>query len=326
MRQLLKTTMNPAMYHGHGRKPPFFEGWYFKLVSADEAQRYAIIPGVFLGKDGHAFVQVLDGVTGRSAYHVFPLDHFWASADDFLVRIGSNLFREEEIELQIDRPEGQISGRLRFGGLNPWPVSPLSPGIMGWYAWAPKMECYHGVLSLDHRIEGQLEIDGRAVDFSGGRGYMEKDWGQAFPAGYVWFQTNHFGRPGVSLTGSIAIIPWLRSAFPGFIIGLLHERLLYRFATYTGAEIESLQISDDHVTWVVRDRQHQLELLATRAEGGLIYGPTRQDMGKRVDETLDATVAVRLSTLAGREIFSGQGRHAGLEVHGDLARLLALQK
>ena len=23
---------------------------------------------------------------------------------------------------------------------------------MGWYAWVPFMECYHGVLSLDHTI------------------------------------------------------------------------------------------------------------------------------------------------------------------------------
>ena len=53
-------------------------------------------------------------------------------------------------------------------------------------------------------------------------------------------------------------------------------------------------------------------------------GPTRQDMGKRVDETLNAPVDVRLSTATGVEIFTGCGRHAGLEVHGDLARLLRM--
>ena len=49
-------------------------------------------------------------------------------------------------------------GRLVFEGITPWPVSITSPGIMGWYAWVPKMECYHGVLSLDHRIQGDLQI------------------------------------------------------------------------------------------------------------------------------------------------------------------------
>ena len=46
MRQFVYSTLHPAIYHGHGQQPPFFEGWYFKIVSADETQRYAIIPGV----------------------------------------------------------------------------------------------------------------------------------------------------------------------------------------------------------------------------------------------------------------------------------------
>ncbi|MCW5857485.1 MAG: hypothetical protein KIS63_04285 [Caldilineales bacterium] len=27
---------------------------------------------------------------------------------------------------------------------------------------------------------------------------MEKDWGQSFPAAWVWMQTNHFGAAGTS--------------------------------------------------------------------------------------------------------------------------------
>jgi len=32
----LRTILNPGVYHGVNKKPPFFEGWYYKLVSADE--------------------------------------------------------------------------------------------------------------------------------------------------------------------------------------------------------------------------------------------------------------------------------------------------
>jgi hypothetical protein len=48
------------------------------------------------------------------------------------------------------------------------------------------------------------------------------------------------------------------------------------------------------------------------------------DMGKRVDETLNATVDVRLSTAGGQTLFAGRGRHAGLEVHGALEQLLRM--
>lgn len=45
---------------------------------------------------------------------------------------------------------------------------------MGPFAFVPFMECYHGIVSMDHIIQGELEIDGATVDFSNGRGYMEK--------------------------------------------------------------------------------------------------------------------------------------------------------
>ena len=86
-----------------------------------------------------------------------------------------------------------------------------------------------------------------SINFTGGRGYIEKDWGQSFPAGYVWFQSNHFDIAGTSLTASIAVIPWLGSAFRGFIVGLWHQDKLYRFATYTGAKTKTLTITDDQV-------------------------------------------------------------------------------
>ena len=104
-------------------------------------------------------------------------------------------------------------------------------------------------------------------------------------------------------------------------MGLWHDNQLYRFATYTGAKIELLEIKEEHVRWILRDREHTLELVARRGQGGLILGPTRIDMGKRVNEILQATVDVRLETHQGVEVFSGRGLHAGLEVQGELERL-----
>ena len=130
-----------------------------------------------------------------------------------------------------------------------------------------------------------------------GRGYIEKDWGQSFPSAWVWFQSNHFETPGTSLTASVAVIPFLGGAFRGFIVGLWHERRLYRFATYTGAEIETLDIQPDHVRWVIVDKEHRLELIARRAPGAAILGPTtggdgdagqRDSAGKRRDPPGDS--------------------------------------
>jgi len=89
-------------------------------------------------------------------------------------------FEEHRYAVIDSRHQRNVRGSLCFSCINPWPVTLLSPGVMGWYAWVPFMECYHGVVSLDHTIEGILhvDVDGTAVDFGGGRGYTEKDWGR----------------------------------------------------------------------------------------------------------------------------------------------------
>ena len=141
----------------------------------------------------HAFVQTLDGVTGRTTYHRYPFDAFRADPHEFDIQIGPNRFRLIGSCWTSIAPEGRMRGELRFAGLTPWPVTRSSPGVMGRYTYAPFMECYHGVLSFDHGIAGSLAVDGRELDFSGGHGYIEKDWGQAFPKAWIWTQSNHFG-------------------------------------------------------------------------------------------------------------------------------------
>jgi hypothetical protein len=326
--RMFRNLFHPERYHGHGRKPPYFEGWYYKLVDRTERHRLAIIPGIFLSDDPehhHAFVQVLDGTSGNAGYHRYPASAFEAARDRFDVRIGPNRFSGSGFSLDLANGNGSVAGAVELIDPTSWPVTATSPGIMGPYGWIPMMECNHGVVSLDHRLAGTLTVDGAPVDFSGGRGYAEKDWGKSFPAGYVWMQSNHFAAAGTSFVASIAIVPWLFSAFPGFIIGLWHDGSLHRFATYTRAETEHLRITDDLVEWRVSDRSRVLTITARRARGGLLYGPTRQQMGDRVGETMLSNITLSLRSREGEVIFEGTGRHAGLELHGDLDRLLAMQ-
>ncbi|MGC9523789.1 MAG: tocopherol cyclase family protein, partial [Anaerolineae bacterium] len=222
--ETVRRRLHPEGYQGAARRAPYFDGWYFKVVDAAEQARYAIIPGISLAKeDGgpHSFVQVLDGVTGDTLYQRYTVEAFAAAADTLDVMVGPNRFTWRGMALDLGSSRLPLRGTIAFRGVQPWPVTLLSPGIMGWYAWAPFMECYHGVLSLDHGLTGTLETGAGAVSFDGGRGYIEKDWGQAFPSAWIWLQTNHFATPGTCLTGSVARIPWIGTAFSGFIVGLL---------------------------------------------------------------------------------------------------------
>jgi tocopherol cyclase len=341
MAQRLRQRWTPAVYHGRNASGTFLEGWYYKLVSPDKKARRAIIPGIYRHESdpalSHAFVQVLDGRHGTSVYHRFPVEEFAAGADEVDVRIGPNRFRPHQFQLDLNSAGQSIQGELRFSGLRPWPVKPLSPGVMGWYAFVPFMQCYHGVLGLDHEIQGALTIDGRTVDFSGGRGYIEKDWGRAFPRAYVWMQSNHYAQTGISLAASIATIPWIRSWFRGFIVGFLHQGALYRFATYLGSQVDNLQVSPAHVEWALRGgrrsggpgqrfRGYRLHLVADRAEGGKLSAPEPGGMIERVVESMTATIETRLTGIDGdgseHLIFQGSGDCAALEVSGSIEEIV----
>lgn len=320
----LRSILHPDAYHGHHETGPFFEGWYFKLVNAAEDERWCIIPGVYLGRnpaDTHAFIQVMNGVTGESIYQPFDYSQFSSAVGQFEVHLGENRFTPQHIHLDLSNPTMTVKGDLMLNGVTPWPVTLASPGIMGWYAWIPGMECYHGVVSLYHTLQGTLEINQRGIDFSGGVGYTEKDWGQAFPKAWVWMQTNHFKHPGVCLTASAAIIPWRKHAFNGFIAGLWLDGVLYRFATYTGATLEEVTVTDQQAHMVVSNRSQRLELTAVRADGGILQAPTTHQMDRRIIETLSAQVQVRLLERSGsrwNERFTDTGQYAGLEVMGRL--------
>ena len=321
----LNNRLHPERYHGFTARPPFFEGWYFKLVSQDGSHRLAIIPGVYLSEDPenrHAFIQVFDSESEAGAYFTFPYQDFVAAPDRFAVLIGENYFSADEIRLNIEDKDFSLSGKLNFSELTPWPVRFTSVGAMGWFAWVPFMECYHGVVSMDHKISGALRLNDQEIDFENGRGFIEKDWGKQFPAAWIWGQCNHFDRPGISLMLSVAVIPWLGRSFGGFIVGFYYEGQLHRFTTYANSKIDALDVEDNKVQLVFSNRTHRLRVEARQNQGGLLQAPTTKAMERRILESLTACFRIVFEDLNGNVIYQSIGENAGLEVVGDIDSLI----
>jgi tocopherol cyclase len=318
----------PEVFQGRGKKKDYFEGWYFKSVSKDENTAYAIIAGLSISKthsNSHAFVMFVDARNKDLHYYQYPLSSFWANKEKFDIKIGKNTFSLNNIDLDMDNGQTKIKAHLKFKNITPWPVKRFSPGVMGIYAFIPFLECYHGVLSLNHSIEGYVEINDTKKDFTGGKGYIEKDWGSSMPSSWIWMQTNHFDEEGLSLFGSIAKIPWLGSYFTGFIFGLLCNKKLYKFTTYNGAKIKKLDVNKDNIKIILNHKHLELQIDANRAEGVNIPAPKLGEMTNSVNESLQSKIDIKLFKKNNKEkrlLFSGTGRNAGLEFVGELDELL----
>lgn len=315
---------HPGWYQDGRKRQGYFEGWYLKCVDASARHAVALIPGISLTPDGegsHAFVQLIRA-GGRTAYWEYPADEFRFASDRFEVEVGPNRFSAAGAWLDMDGAAGRVTGELRFGEWISWPVRLLSPGVMGWYRFVPFMETYHGVLGLDHAVDGQLEIDGSTLDFSGGRGYVEKDWGRSFPSAWVWAQSNHFGAVGTSVMISVARIPWLGGSFVGYIVGLLHDGVLHQFTTYNGARMRAFSIRDGEARMVLERSDTRLELTVEGAHPGELRSPVLGSMDGTVWESLDARIGVRLSQ-GDSLVFEGRGLHAGVELMDEAGDLEA---
>ncbi|MCD6597487.1 MAG: hypothetical protein J7L04_07360 [Bacteroidales bacterium] len=317
----LQALFHPEQYHGWGKTKRYFEGWYYKVVNAKEDKAFAFIPGISMDENGNqqAFVQVFDGKKLSSEYHKFNVREFLPETGKFEIRLANNFFSSKKIQLDLPAVKGELS----FKNQLTWPNSWYSPGIMGPYAFVPFMECYHGILSMDHTIQGQLVINNETIDFTNGRGYIEKDWGHSFPSAYIWMQTNHFSQSGISLKASVAKIPWLRSSFVGFIAGLWFDGKLFEFTTYNSSRLSKSFADQKIVELVMENRKYQLKILAHREAATELASPVSGFMDGRINESMTAKIEVQLYEKKNKKIlFQDTGRNAGLEVAGTVEEII----
>ena len=308
---------NPILFQGNLEKKNYFEGWYYKMVSTDGNCSVALIPGISLNKQhSHAFIQVFvtyANVDLKTIYVEFDKINFSINDSPFVLNIQENSFTENAVDISIENKDLNIQGKLKFSDNTKIETSLLSPSIMGFFSFFTFMECYHGVVSMSHKLEGNLMIDGKFVDFSGGKGYIEKDWGKSFPREYVWMQSNHFKNAGTSFMFSEAIIPFKAFYFNGLIVNLIVDGKEYRFATYNGSKVTIKEIKSNSVYYEIKKGKLKLAVNALNEKTISLSSPKNGAMIQSIKEGLSGIIKLRLYE-NDILIYEDTGTHAGLEI------------
>jgi tocopherol cyclase len=315
----LKLLKNPILFQGRGKSKGYFEGWYFKQVSDDLKTTISFIPGISMDeKDPHSFIQciyVKDAEVIKTEYFRYGVHEFHSTDEPFTITIGENLFSNKEINLNLQQSEVSIKCTFKFSKFRPIKTNWLSPNIMGYYAYVPLMECYHGIVSMSHRVSGKLEIGNESLPFIAGRGYLEKDWGRSFPSEYAWIQSNHFGEDDVSLMCSLATIPFLGASFQGFICNVTHKNEEYRFATYNASRLELLSFTEEKIALKLSNKDYTMELEARMAVWAPLKAPQNGAMSLIIKEGLSGVVTIRLySSRTGEAILTTESELCGIEL------------
>ena len=169
-------------FHGKSKTGPYFEGWYFKCQTGD-GHSLALIPAVHISANGERSASLQLIAEDGAHWLEYPGNAFSAKEDFLDIRLGDCRFSEEGLSVDVDDNDFSLHGSLRFG-----PFQRLESDIMGPFQRLKSMECVHSVFSMRHSLQGQLELNGRLLDFGGGTGYIEGDRGSSFPTAYLWTQ------------------------------------------------------------------------------------------------------------------------------------------
>lgn len=264
-------------FYGTKKKHSYFEGWYVKHENGEET--VAMIPAYHIDENGNAGASI-QVITDEGAYcALYGKEAFHADKKGFAVLVGESLFKEKSCHIHIDSSQLQMDGNLYYE-----PFLPLPYDIMGPFSLMPGMQCRHSVLSLYHKVKGNMVINGRKYNFSKGHGYIEGDRGCSFPEQYMWTQWN--SSKGVGAMLSIATIPFLKSKFTG-CIGIVHVgQEQFRFATYLGVKI--CKLTKDHI--VVKQGSLKLEIHVLAENPYKLSSPQKGNMSGTIHESPSATV------------------------------------
>ena len=271
-----------------------FEGLYFKHQAGGTT--LALIPG---RSAREAFIQVV--VNDRAYYLPYAPEEY---AADGGMRVGASRFCRDGVQLDIRGKDLTLCGNIRYRG-----ITPIRGDIMGPFRFFP-MECRHTVVSMHHRLEGGLIMNGRALNFTGGTGYIEGDSGRSFPSSYTWAQCNCWADGGAdsSVMASAARIPFLGLRFWGCIAAVWHGGRESRLATYRGARVlertpHRLAIGQGGLRLTVEVPEHA---------GHSLRAPDGGDMRRTIRESPDVPARIVFSR-GGEGVFDRTSEHASYE-------------
>ena len=219
-----KSPMDPH-YKSEG---PWFEGWYTRIVDDNAQIDVAAIVGSFVrrdvkfeesAKEGYAALIVSDRAKGTSVtYELFPSRTFLEAGGqpvtknpderapaDFAWRAdGIGYMTESDLDLRLS---DKVRLRAKFG--RPEPLFPSRPwvGPEGAAANLPFIWSHWFVYSTGSNTDYQLTTEGSSLSGSG-VSHMEKNYGSAFPASWVWLHAmTEGGANRLSVAGGPAPVP-----------------------------------------------------------------------------------------------------------------------
>ena len=242
-----------------------FFGYYVKCQGANDT--VAVIFGTAKnGKKSEDFVQI---ITKDDSHYTEHTD--------------SSFLDDRRMTLDISDGGLLVKGDIKFGDF-----TPIKGDIMGPFKFLPFMECRHMLVSMRHKINGEISVNGRVYNFDNGIGYIEGDRGKGFPRKYLWTQCHLDSKENqIDVSAACAIIPYLGIRFKGTICVVMVNGRGFRLATYNRARVKQF----DERGLVVKKGKYELSIMVfDEITPHPLKAPTNGSMNRVIYESINRHV------------------------------------
>ncbi len=278
-------------YYGQNKEKKYFEGWYLKHQNSKDTIAFIIGVQKDLNGQKSSFVQAI--INNEVYHYIFSYDDFFADDNTFYIKLDGLIINEKGIKIDLKNEKSIISGFFEYDEF-----TLLKYDIMGPFTILPFMECRHQIVSMNHTINGKINVklrksyDGQIIYeekeyiFKDGKGYIEKDMGKSFPEYYMWTQCNNFAASDLAIMVANAKIPYLKMSFSGTICSIYYNNNHYRLATYFGGSCKKLSSNK----YLIKQNKYRLYIEHLSEDAVLLYAPDNGEMSRIVYESLACDV------------------------------------
>lgn len=289
-----------------------FEGWFCKIDDVKNGLMFSIIMGYSTHKSTkHAFIQFQDNLKNDTAYISYPIENITCKENPFVLQIGKNELSQTGLLLDFEMEGTIVRGSFKFSSFSTIKQSILKPNIMGFLTYFPN-ECNHSIISMNHKVHGDLQIGNQSWKIKDARGYIEKDWGTGFPKEYVWVHANDWENSSVVF--SYATVPILGKYAKGFFLVLHNDGKEYRFSSIEGSKLIHFYASVDSFTATIKKRDILITLKAKQFNPVLLVSPEYGEMKSHIKESLEGTLEIVLET-KNQDVVNLSSQRASIDIH-----------
>ena len=237
------------------KKQGYFDGNYYKFISPS----------------GFSFAFIIAFSNEGKSLQLITKDKSFQIENPESIKVSD----EKVFEFDVNQKDLVLKGCLEIDMLRP-----LKKPVMGPFEHIPFMECKHKIISMYHNVSENLFINGEAISFDGGIGYIEGDKGRNFPKHYIWY--NSVLPNEETLTLAIAHIPFGLFSFTGVLCFIkMKDKEIY-MSTYNGVKI--IKAKDNEV--ILKKGKYKLSLKVDEKAGHGLSAPVKGNMVRTIKENL----------------------------------------